>query len=193
MSWKKRERKARQIERNKIQNSEQFLLKRVLASEQIAGESKPPLIVHSPQGMRKMSEILLEFAEPDLEQAHTFEDRQKAISFVILAWNLSLFKPFKRMLELKRLSTEMAILRDDSLVRDLRVILRQLIQRKKERYPSIKRLVLDWNLVQTGSTGFHLNVVSTVLSGAGADRNDIKVLEKFLQSQELNPDKQVQL
>lgn len=45
-----------------------------------------------------------------------------------------------------------------------------LIRRKDEHFPEIRRLILDWDVVRT-SGGFHLNVVSTLAghAGAGAD------------------------
>lgn len=43
-----------------------------------------------PKNQRKMSEVLLEFATPVLEEAEDFEDCQFFFSMAVMAWNLAL-------------------------------------------------------------------------------------------------------
>ncbi|MFM7383928.1 MAG: hypothetical protein ACKO1W_12885, partial [Microcystaceae cyanobacterium] len=43
-----------------------------------------------PKNLRKMSEVLLEFATPVLEEAEDFEDCQFCFSMAVIAWNLAL-------------------------------------------------------------------------------------------------------
>jgi len=56
-----------------------------------------------------------------------------------------------------------------------------LIQRKRKHFSDVKRLVMDWDLVEMG-TSFHLNVVSTLLNG-DVDTKEIEAkLGKHLES-----------
>jgi hypothetical protein len=163
MSRKKRERKERnRLEQHliEIQNSQNLLAKRVLKAE--PGEAKPVLI-RDPQsvGMRKMSEILLEFADPFFKQA-SIEDYPKVLMFAITAWNLSLTNEASQKTELQKLSEAMGTEIDSPFFEDLLLLLEPMIKRKQDHYSEIRRLVMDWDYIP-GPSGAHLNVVSTVI------------------------------
>src|SRR5688572_8954747 len=99
MSRKKRERKERRLQEKhlvEIRESQDRLAKRAIQGGHEAGAGKS-ILIRNPEaiGMRKMSEVLLEFADPYLEHAHSFEDQQKTLTFAVIAWNLSLMGPIK--------------------------------------------------------------------------------------------------
>jgi hypothetical protein len=164
MSRKKRDRKERKLQVQQlleIQRSQDILAERALKGA--PGEAAPVLI-RNPEsaGMRKMSEILLEFAEPFFEEADSLEDYRKVLMLAITAWNLSLLDAGSQKTELEKLSKMMRGKADASFLQKLQSILKPMIDRKKERYFDTKRLVMDWDYIRS-PTGAHLNVVSTVI------------------------------
>lgn len=183
VSKKKRARKERRLrERHlaEIRESQERLARRALRNAQVAGEGESVLI-RNPEaiGMRKMSEVLAEFAEPYLEHAHSFEDQKKTLTLAVLAWNLSLMGPVSGWLEFRKLMKMMASPEDPHIEKDLQAVIKQMVNRKKEKFVEIKRLIIDFQYIQT-SRGPHLNVVSTVLQGSDTDRQAINQLdEKF--------------
>ena len=50
-------------------------------------EFKESLFIQDPKGIRKMSEIILEFARPLLDETDSFDDYKKVILMAMLAWN----------------------------------------------------------------------------------------------------------
>ncbi len=112
-------------------------------------------------GVRKMSEIILEFAEPLLNEAETIKMKKSAIALTMVALNMSLIKKFDD--DFNKLNSEMSDLSGQQFAIDTASAVSFLIQRKLELYPDVKRFIMDYDFVDTGS-GFHLNVVSTPLS-----------------------------
>jgi hypothetical protein len=60
------------------------------------------MLVENPKDFRKMSEVLLEYVEPFLDETETYEDRSNLIDFAMMAWNLALIPEESR----KELLTE---------------------------------------------------------------------------------------
>jgi hypothetical protein len=185
MSRKKRERKERrryEQHLQEVESSQRLLAKRAREHLKDIGEAEP-ILIRDPQGLRKMSEILLEFAEPFLNQVYSFEHQEKVIMLAALAWNLSLLGPLSRMLELRKIKKTLKPSDDPEFDQDFQFILQKLISRKKENYDDIKRLITDWQFVQTRQ-GSHLNVVSTVLKNSKPDQQGLEWIDKMLSQKE---------
>lgn len=131
------------------------------------------LFIQDPKGIRKMSEIILEFARPLLDEANSFEAYKKVILVAMLAWNLSLTDESEANAKLETLCNDLVRSMDDDMVVEFRHKLTKLIQRKREHFPQVKRMVMDWDLVKMNNS-FHLNVVSTLIDGDV----DVKQFEK---------------
>jgi hypothetical protein len=164
MSRKKRDRKERGLHEQQlleIQRSQNTLAKRALKD---APGEPAPVLLRNPEsvGMRKMSEILLEFAEPFFEEADSLEDYRKVLLFAITAWNLSLLDTNSQKAELEKLTEIMGHESDASFMQGLQSILKPMIDRKQEYYSDTKRLVMDWDYIRSPAGG-HLNVVSTII------------------------------
>lgn len=122
--------------------------------------------IYSPQGMRKMSEILIEFAQPYVDGADSFADKKKAFGLATVAWNLALLDEEDRASHTGEFLEAMGGTGKKDVMDGAREILRNilddLIRRKAQLFPEIKRFIFDWELLETPE-GFHLNVASTVL------------------------------
>ena len=108
----------------------------------------------------KMSEILISFAEPLLENAHTYADYENAISIAIVAWNLSLL-PSEALddtvnaLENVLSASGNAEINSENMFQ----VVDHLKKRKQQLFPDIYRMIVDYELIDTDQ-GFHLNVIS---------------------------------
>ena len=143
-------------------------------------ENRNSILVHEPHGLKKMSEIILEFVQEDFEVDQTFEDKQKIITSAILAWNLSLFNPLRRIIEMRKLCSQVKVEGKDA-VGALKFLMGALIRRKQKMFPDVKRLIIDYQFFELKRPGdCHLNVVSTVLKNSKADRSGIPRLKEIL-------------
>ena len=108
----------------------------------------------SPAGFEKMSDMLSEYAEPFFDGADTFEEQKKSIAFAGLVWNLSLMPETER---------ESAFLEGpiSELPTEVRPFIEKMVRRKHDLFPDVNRIIVDYELTQTGS-GLRLNVVSTL-------------------------------
>lgn len=111
------------------------------------------------KGKEKMSEILIDFAEPLFE----FTENEDAVyHLAMIAWNASIMPENQR----DKIINEavMFIPKDDSQFRaDLKTVLKSLIQRKLELYPNNKRVMVGYEFTESGNKRI-LNVLSTLNS-----------------------------
>ena len=99
--------------------------------------AKGSLFIQDPKGVRKMSEIILEFARPILDEANSFDDHKKVILMAMLAWNIGLDDESEANAKLEKLCNDMARSMDDDLVVEFRKRLVSLIQRKREHFSEV--------------------------------------------------------
>ena len=129
------------------------LLKRIKNSHDKA------VIVKSNDQMEKMSQVILNFAQPLLDETEDPEIMKTAVTLAIIAWNASLLPAAIRE-ELIQTLTVMDLpfgfKEEDKVARQS---LEMLIERKKEFFPEYKRLIADFQC-ETIDDGIHLNVVS---------------------------------
>ncbi|MBI2927091.1 MAG: hypothetical protein HYY24_15455 [Verrucomicrobia bacterium] len=124
------------------------------------GDQPVEIVQHRP-GEQKMSEVLVDFAQPMLDLARSEEDVQKALSVATIAWNLALLPPQEREEEsatgpLARLPAE------------AQTIVWEMVERKLLHFNKVNRMIMDFDA--SGEAGkLTLNVVSTLLPLGGAD------------------------
>ncbi len=153
-----------------IEASAQKLKERTLQSATFRDE-KAPLYFRDLKGVRKMSEVIIEFAKPILDKTDgSVEGQKKALTIAIIAWNIALMDDIDEQLE--NLEDHMSS-EDAQFLEDMSLIVNSLVQRKLDFYSDVKRMVMDYDIVDTGD-GFHLNVVSSSLK----DDKDAEVFEK---------------
>ena len=117
----------------------------------------------APPNMTKMSEIIIDYARPLLNVAKNDEEQKKALSIAIAIWNLSLYPKEMQSECIGKITEIMTASRKDSrLSENEKEVLNFLMERKKTFFPEIKRVILDYEYVETPK-GFHINVVSNIL------------------------------
>jgi len=109
----------------------------------------------------KMSEVILDFAQPLLDAAQTDVEQFKAIELAIMVWNISMLPEInqkKRIEEIKAVTFvgNQADWKEDDEV------FTYLLQRRKSFYSGINRIIMDYDIIETPQ-GFHLNVVSNII------------------------------
>ena len=109
-------------------------------------------------GLPKMSEMILEYAEPLLENAQTEGEMSAAIAFAIAAWNAS-YLPDKKW---RRSLVDCIVTEFDSPEgsRDLEDSMLAMVDRKRALYADEDRVVHDFELTFDGDQA-HLSVIST--------------------------------
>jgi hypothetical protein len=114
-------------------------------------------VVFSPAGAAKMSEVLEEFVEPYVEFADNRSQRQQLLEVAVLAWNLALMPEAERQTMLEEAIDQVT---DDAMARqNMQAILDELIGRKLAYFADIRRLIVDFELKDTGRE-YQLSVAS---------------------------------
>jgi len=150
---------ARKRLKKAIFDSQEKLLQRV--KDQSIDGGKEFLI--APPNMTKMSDIIIDYARPLLNVAKNDEEQKKALSIAIAIWNLSLYPKEMQSEYIGKITEIMTASRKDSRISENeKEVLNFLMERKKTFYPEIKRVILDYEYVETPK-GFHINVVSNIL------------------------------
>ena len=111
----------------------------------------------------KMSEVLVEFAEPLLADAPGFQAYHNAIQLAAIAWNIALLPPERRR-EFLAETVQDAFgkgLRARMERRLLETLLDQLVARKERRFAHIRRFILDVK-VSDEPEEYNVSVLSTV-------------------------------
>jgi hypothetical protein len=115
------------------------------------------IIVPSPPGERKMSEVILEFLEPYLGDWQTEAHFKQLVGLGALAWNTSLFPGAKRVEVLDEMVNSMP----PEARLEMRSLFTDMIRRKDTRFASNKRAILNYQVTMT-PTGPHLTVLSSL-------------------------------
>ncbi|MBI4431537.1 MAG: hypothetical protein HY587_07495 [Candidatus Omnitrophica bacterium] len=129
---------------------------------------KDTVIIDRPPQIRKMSEVILDFAEPLLKKMEGEEDpevcdrmQRNIIMFAIMVWNVSLVIDEKAKLKEKiiRVMREKGLQSDLAEAADL--WLDQMLERKKRYFPDEKRMIADYEF-SGSSDALRLNVLSVI-------------------------------
>ena len=160
--WKRRQKKIKERQRSRetIIASQEKLLQRV---KNISANDGNKFRVEKKSSQQKMSEVIIDFAKPLLDAAQTNKEMQRAIGMAIAMWNVAIL-PDKEQKDFLREFFNNT--KDSSSNQDLpeehNQVVSYFIARKKVFFSDIKRMILDYECVETPQ-GFHLNVVSTEL------------------------------
>jgi tetrahydromethanopterin S-methyltransferase subunit F len=110
-------------------------------------------------GLEKMSDVLLRFAEPILDQVAPLDEKKATLLFAITAWNYCLMSSEERShmrLSLSHIFNNARYRADFEM----------LIQRKTELYPRNRRLFMGLEVAESAGR-LQVNVVSTDLDRIG--------------------------
>jgi hypothetical protein len=112
---------------------------------------KSQKLFHSPQGETdKISERLIELAEPYLQGEDNVDEYRKELSLASAAWNLSFFPPDSREEKMMK-SLDLDALGEE----DRQLILqhlRDLVRRKEQLFPGDRRLIAKVEVLDEGGS-----------------------------------------
>ena len=139
-------------ERRKARNAQIDLAVRMAKDMSIPEGS----VIVEPKGMDKMSEILIDFAEPLLELA----DNEKAmLTLAMAAWNIAIFPEKVREAKIDEFVTKCFPPDDPQALEKIRATVGMMVLRKLKLYPDNERILLGYELIESGDKRM-LNVVS---------------------------------
>jgi len=104
---------------------------------------------------RKVSEVLMEFAEPWLDEARNDDQRRAVIGMAVLAWNMASFPEPERW---EGMSPEFA----QELGEPVKAVLKDMIARKLGLNPEETRSILDYAITGNGDN-MRVDVVFSLL------------------------------
>jgi hypothetical protein len=153
---RKQQRRARkrQAQRARQPSAQQILLKRA----QTLNYLKDAQIVVNPGDLEKMSDVILQFAEP-LIQGPAGVISKNAIRLAMTAWNASLLPRNEQLQTLKAL-VDMLPEGDQEARRELVAAFDMLLARKQRYFANNKRVIFDYQITESADM-VHLDVIST--------------------------------
>jgi hypothetical protein len=117
-------------------------------------------VLINPPEHEKMSEVILDFAQPLLDMSDNDEATQKAIDFAIVAWNFAIIKERSGEQALEEMMRKTAKPgTDEAMIERYKPHFDMLFQRKRELFPDNQRMILDYEFTESRDK-FHLNVLS---------------------------------
>ena len=96
---------------------------------------------------RKMSEVILDFAEPLLKNFDDDEDFESVIAFATICWNLSFLPEQQRQAQLNAMVDKLS--KSDALLRiEMEDCAKMLLERKRAFFANNRRMVVDYEVVE---------------------------------------------
>jgi len=151
----KEKKRKKRLEKLKARSARTQLLNRAMKT--IANSDKEVLV--NPFGETKMSEVLLDFADPLLQMADEESYERNIMELAIFAWNLALFPPAERQ-ELLSTFVHDSLPGDRTSAEEITGLIEWLVNRKIEYYVESDRFIVDYEFVGSGNRR-RLYVVST--------------------------------
>ena len=124
---KKRKRAQRKKNKQKKESAQARFLKKVKNSDDLPLSN----VVVEPEGQAKMSEVILDFAEPILDECENEEAEKIAIAMAILIWNLSLLLEKDQDREILKMCSQLAGSDDATQIAGLMDYANSLLERKE--------------------------------------------------------------
>ncbi len=118
-------------------------------------------VIVDPEGQAKMSEVILDFAKPLLDECKDDESIAKATGLAILIWNLSLLPQSDLDREIEKVCAGLSNsddARDSAALMDYANL---LLERKKKYYADNKRTIINYHISGSGKD-LRLDVASTL-------------------------------
>ena len=136
-------------------------LRKLRRTGQMATYRVEPLRDRQPLFARKMSEVLLDFAEPVLETFDHPEDFEAMITLAVLCWNCSLLPANEQRKSLNKVINELG--KSDPTTRiEVEDCICMLMERKKTVFANDRRMIANFEVVEERD-GSRLVVVSSLV------------------------------
>ncbi len=108
-----------------------------------------------------MSEVILDFAKPLLDECDDEESEKSAIGLAILIWNASLFPKKDRDKEIQKIISGTIPANDISDLAAMKHYVNMLLERKKKYYPNNKKFIVNYQF-SVSRNSRRLDVASTL-------------------------------
>ena len=149
---------AKKKKKKKINSNDKLNARRkkklIQKAQQIVPEVKK--IIEGKQD-NKLSEAIIDFAEPLLSRCPSPAMQKRALALAILIWNISLLPPNDAARYLADLTQELAG-NDKQEREEIKEILEFMMHRKQTFFPDDRRLVTAYNITRLKDGRFHLDV-----------------------------------
>jgi len=107
-------------------------------------------------GDDKLSEVIIDLAQPLLERCSNFDEQKKILIFSIHVWNICIV-PKEEADKFKEILKKEICRGDEQLIKDMNEIMDYLIARKNFLFKNDKRLIASYTINKT-KDGLNLNV-----------------------------------
>lgn len=120
-------------------------------AKQLLGNAKKVLFINpDDQEIIKMSEVIIEFADEFLQEMFTKNQRKIILELACIAWNIGIFIDKSRQLSDLNEIIDIMKIQDNETKKVLKYILSMLINKKLTQYSSIDRLIVSYQITETG-------------------------------------------
>ena len=161
MTTKKVAKKRKRAQRKKNKRKKKSPQKRFFDKVKNSNDLPVLHVVVEPEGQAKMSEVILEFAEPLLDQCKGEKSEQTATALAIMIWNLSLLPEKDQDREIEKMCSKLFGSND---AKDYAILVDYatfLMERKKKYYSDNKRAIINYQISGSGKSR-RLDVASTL-------------------------------
>ncbi|MEB3310576.1 MAG: hypothetical protein VKJ02_10110 [Snowella sp.] len=154
--------------KNKLQRKrEKEAFKRFKEKLESNPDNQNKLFIENPKHLRKMSEVLIDFIQPFLDDVETSQQRTMLVEIAIMAWNVALLPEetreefLQQMLSSKNNQGISLFTEENSETKEeFQRLMKRLIKRKLKYFAEENRFVTDFQV--TEDTGhFHISVASS--------------------------------
>ncbi|MBW2149689.1 MAG: hypothetical protein JRI22_22070 [Deltaproteobacteria bacterium] len=153
----RREKNRRKARLGKGKSGQALLLEKMKKSKYLPGAK----FVIEPNGKEKMSEVVLDFAKPLLDECRDSDTEKKAISLAILVWNMSLLPENSRDQAIQKMYSDLLPSDDATDLATMMYCVDMLMERKRKYFPKNKRAIIDYQFSGSGKDR-RLDVASTL-------------------------------
>jgi hypothetical protein len=155
---KKKNKKKIEREKRKQKSGKSHLLNKLKRAKYLSGKMR---IVEAPD-KEKMSEVILDFAEPLLENCDDNNELiKKAITTAIIVWNISLLPEKDHDDAIQNISSKLSPSENASNYVAMMSYIDMLMERKKKYFSNNRRAIVSYHFSNVQG-GIHLYVASTI-------------------------------
>ncbi|MCY2991561.1 MAG: hypothetical protein NTY19_27365 [Planctomycetota bacterium] len=119
------------------------------------------LLLIEPAGCEKMSDVLEDFYEPFVDEAHSDEDLRWLVGMAVVAWNTSLLPEAKQREMADRLVGVASADGPSPATETIRILFAALLERKHAHFAQNRRVIHHYRLDPVPG-GLHLSVASSM-------------------------------
>jgi hypothetical protein len=135
-------------------------LRQKIQKEGIFGELVANMPIE-PKGAIKMSDVLKQFVEPYLDNVHNLQQCKTLFNLAAIAWNAAVMFESEEQTVDEFLEENLTTV-ETPIQQGAREIITQLIARKHQHFSDIKRLIMDFDVTQSGQR-YDISVASTLV------------------------------